>query len=259
MNSIILAAGKGTRLSPLTQSIPKGMVKIFGKSMLDWQIQTLRNCNVNDISIVTGYCANCINFKDVNYFHNANFEKTNMVETLFCAKNKLQDQTIISYGDIIYECRVLQKLFESTSDMAVVIDKNWKSYWEARFDNPLNDAESLILDDDNFILNIGQKTNNIDKIQGQYIGLMKFQNDGISKIKNFYQESKSGTNPINPDLSFEQSYMTDFLQGLINRGCKIKAIPIQNGWLELDSMDDFILYEKLHSSQQLSNFFRIGA
>jgi CTP:phosphocholine cytidylyltransferase-like protein len=55
LKAIILAAGRGKRLNPLTDKIPKAMVKLFGKSLLEWQINVFRNCNINDISIVTGY------------------------------------------------------------------------------------------------------------------------------------------------------------------------------------------------------------
>ena len=51
-----------------------------------------------------------------------------MVETLFCAKDKLEDSVIVSYGDIIYQKDVLQKLINSKDDISVVIDKKWKKF-----------------------------------------------------------------------------------------------------------------------------------
>ena len=63
---------------------------------------------------------------------------------------------------------------------------NWKKYWDVRFENPLDDAESLEIDKQGYIQNIGQKVDNLEKIQGQYIGLMKFQNKGCDMVKKFY-------------------------------------------------------------------------
>ena len=103
MKSIILAAGEGKRLRPLTENIPKCMIKLFGKSLLEWQIDTLRSCNITDISVVTGYCSDVINIPNITYFRNEKYDSTNMVETLFCAKKKLFNSVIVSYGDIIYE------------------------------------------------------------------------------------------------------------------------------------------------------------
>jgi L-glutamine-phosphate cytidylyltransferase len=256
MKAIILAAGQGQRLRPLTNEIPKCMVNLFSKSLLNWQIKSFHNLGVLDISIVKGYKAKSISIPNVNYFLNAKYEETNMVETLFCAENKLQGDVIISYGDIIYEKKILQKLIDDDADISVIIDKKWKTYWEMRFKNPLNDAESLILDDEGFIKNIGQPVKSTEEIQGQYIGLMKFQNSGTEILKEFYKKaknlSKTGSNILNSSIPFEKSYMTDLLQGLIDEGCKIKSIPINNGWLELDSMDDYNLYNKKFDNNTLS-------
>ena len=261
MKSIILAAGQGKRLYPLTKNIPKCMVELFGKSIIQWQIEKFRECQINDISIVRGYLSSMINFSNIAFFNNNNFSTTNMVETLFCAESKLSGTIIVSYGDIIYEKKVLQKLIECTDDLAVVVDKNWNYYWQMRFEKPLNDVESMKIDHTGFITSIGQKVQNLDDIQGQYIGLMKFQNNGIDQIKEFYKktknESKLGTNPLNPKLPFKQSYMTDFLQGLINANHKIKAVPIFGGWLELDSINDYQLYQKKQENNTISELISI--
>ena len=258
MNAIILAAGKGKRLGHLTKNKPKCMVKLFGKTMLEWQVSIFKKCGISDISVVTGYKAELIDLPNLEFFHNKNFETTNMVESLFCALKKLNESTIVSYGDIIFGKNVLNSLIESENNFSIVVDKQWKKYWEMRFDNPLSDAESLKIDHDGNITSIGQKVKEIDDIEGQYIGLMKFQNDGLTTIKEFYQkiknQSKNNPNPINPDIAFKQSYMTDFLQGLINNGHKLKAIEIENGWLELDSINDYNKYTKFFSKKTISEF-----
>ena len=259
---IILAAGEGKRLHPLTLDNPKCLTEIFGKKLLEWQLDVFRELQFDDISIVRGFQAEKINFPNLNYYNNDNFHSTNMLETLFCAREKLQDSVIVVYGDIIFEKKIIQKLLESTDDLAVVVDKKWENYWRARFSNPLNDAESLIVDKNDFITNIGQKTTNLDHIQGQFIGLMKFQNHGLKfliecydKVKNI---AKDGRNLLNPKLSFEKSYMTDFLQFLITDGAKLKAVYIDNGWLELDSIEDYRIYQDLQKTGSLSNFFELS-
>lgn len=90
---------------------------------------------------------------------------------------------------------------------------------------------------------------------------MKFQNNGVKNLKSFYDKSKksasTGKNPLNSELNFEKSYMTDLLQAMINDNFKIKAIPVQNSWLELDSYDDFKLYAQLYENKRLEEFFNI--
>ena len=172
MKAIILAAGQGKRLYPLTKDKPKCLVELFGKSIIEWQIEKFKKCNIKDISIVQGYLGNMIDFPNISKYENKNYDTTNMVETLFCAKEELSENVIISYGDIIFEERVLEKLIECKDDFAVVVDKNWEEYWNMRFQNPLEDAESLKIDNRGFITNIGQKVSNSNEIEGQYIGLM---------------------------------------------------------------------------------------
>ena len=260
MNAIILAAGKGERLQPLTNDKPKCLVELFGKSLLEWQIEAFQSSGITDITIVSGYKSDLINFPEITILKNEKYESTNMVETLFSAKEKMLDSTIVSYGDIIFEKNVLESLINSPNDISVIVDKQWKRLWEKRFQDPLSDAESLVIED-GYIVEIGQKVNSYEKICGQYIGLMKFQGSGIDLIKRHYEEAKNqantGTNPLNASLPFEKSYLTDFLYSLIRGGATIKAVPVNNGWLEIDTLSDLDLYEFLYKKGELVDFLDI--
>jgi len=257
LNAIILAAGKGERLQPLTNDKPKCLVELFGKSLLEWQIEAFQSSGITDITIVSGYKSDLINFPEITILKNEKYESTNMVETLFSAKEKMLDSTIVSYGDIIFEKNVLESLINSPNDISVIVDKQWKRLWGKRFQDPLSDAESLIIED-GCIVEIGQKVNSYEKICGQYIGLMKFQGSGIDLIKRHYEEAKNqantGTNPLNASLPFEKSYLTDFLYSLIRGGATIKAVPVNNGWLEIDTLSDLDLYEFLYKKGELADF-----
>ena len=261
MNAIILAAGKGERLRPLTNKIPKCMVKLFNKTLLEYQIDVFKSCKINDITVVTGYEADKIKIEGVNFLHNQNYDTTNMVETLFCAKEKLTENVIISYGDIIFEKQVLQKLINSNWDSSVIIDNQWKKYWQMRFENPLDDVESLRIDENGLITNIGMKVNSLEEIQGQYIGLMKFKNEGVKNLKKIYEKAKlksvKGVNLLNENIPFEKSYMTDLIQAMINEGVKINAVKITNGWLELDSIDDYNLYQERNNEGTISELISL--
>jgi len=263
MKVIILAAGEGTRLRPLTLNKPKCLVELFGKSILQWQIDTFNDFQIKNIIIVKGYLEKKINLPNITYYINEKFPTTNMIETLFSARNEMNESIIISYGDIIFEKNVLNELLTSQSDISLVVDTNWLNYWEERFKEPLDDAESLVIDDEGNISNIGQKIKKLDQAQAQYIGLMNFQGKGLEQLKSFYDQSKAlsknGKNPLNPNLDFNKSYMTDLLQGMINNGMKIKAIPIKNSWLELDSYNDYLLYSQMYKNKTLTKFFDVNA
>lgn len=95
MKAIILAAGMGTRLGKYTEGLPKGMLDFRGKSLIERQIKILRSCEISDISIVRGYKPEKIDFTNVKYYFNEDFENTNMVESIFKAESELTSETLV--------------------------------------------------------------------------------------------------------------------------------------------------------------------
>jgi L-glutamine-phosphate cytidylyltransferase len=239
MQLIILAAGQGTRLRPLTENCPKCLVEIKGKSILQWQIETAVECGIDlkDITVIGGYQAAQLYEFGINVVENTAFNNTNMVYTLFCAKKYFSNDMIVSYGDIIYEKKVLEKLLASSRDISIVIDKNWKGYWQERFDNPLEDAETLKLNKDSTIYEIGKKTESFQNIEGQYIGLIRFKNDGVKELLNIYLD----VNEMADKHTANNIYMTDLLMNMINNKHKLYAIEINRGWFEIDNLKDYEL------------------
>ena len=112
MKAIVLGAGQGTRLRPLTNNSPKCMVPIFGKPILAYQIAAFHLVGIRELNVVTGYKSEAIQFDCLEKHKNERFEHTNMVYSLFCAADIMDghDDIIISYGDILFEPSVLQKL-----------------------------------------------------------------------------------------------------------------------------------------------------
>jgi len=189
MRVIILAAGQGTRLKPLTDDRPKCMVKLNNKPLIEYQLDLFEKNGVEDINVITGYLEEMIEYNVIRKFFNPNFNNTNMVYTLFSASILFdgEEDILISYGDIIFNETVYEKITKSTDEINVVIDKNWKDYWSARMDNPLNDAETLKINNEGKIIEIGKKPNSFNDIEGQYIGLIKIRKDVVKKFLSFYK------------------------------------------------------------------------
>ncbi len=242
MYMIILAAGQGTRLRPLTDDIPKCLVKVKEKSILDWQLQVARQAGITDIAVIRGYRKEAIDRIGVTYFENPLFDKTNMVETLMCAESVFKDEFIVSYGDIIYEKAVLDSLLSADQPINVIVDMEWQKYWERRFDNVLDDAETLQFDSERRITSIGQKPKSISEINAQYIGLMSFKGKGVDIWRSVYehakQEAASERLPLRGQRPLNMLYMTDMLQGIIDSGHPIHSVPVHRGWVEVDSLKD---------------------
>lgn len=255
MKIIILAAGQGTRLRPLTDNQPKCMVEVKGKSLIERQLLTMYSCGIEeeDIIIVGGYKSDVLRKKlentKIHFVINENFPSTNMVYSLMCARGIMEGEKdiIISYGDILYSKEVFEKLLASEEDMSVIVDDGWYEYWSKRCENPLDDAETLMFDKMDYLTEIGQKTEDRNKVQSQYIGLMRFRGQGLKVMLDLSEEAKKrsqeGQKLWKTERKYEKMYMTDLLQGLIEEGHKLKAVHIQRGWYEIDDCDDLKIVE----------------
>jgi choline kinase len=230
---IILAAGQGSRLRPLTENCPKGLVPLHGKPLLEWQIRCAHEAGIREIAIVCGFKAEKMPFEDVHYFYNPRYASTNMVETLKCARSFWGGGFIASYSDIVFDPKMVKELMKSPHPISVTIDRQWQPYWEQRFENVLDDAESLQMDDEGRIIEIGSKPGDIAEIQGQYVGLSGFSDSSIPELEEFLNHPQC---PLTP-----QSYMTDLLQQLISNGVPIHSSKCDGGWLEVDSLSDLDL------------------
>jgi L-glutamine-phosphate cytidylyltransferase len=233
---ILLVAGEGKRLRPYTLDRPKCMVEIEGVSLIDRQLAVLKAEGLADIVMIGGYKADMLKREGIKLKINSRYYETNMVWTLFSAEEELEGDVIVSYGDIVYSSEILQALLESNADIAITIDKEWESYWRARNEDPLDDAETLKLREDGTISEIGQKPKSLDEIEGQYMGLMKFSTKGLKQIKEIFHTAVEKGELLGKDV--ENSYMTDLLQAMINSGQPITAVTVNGGWVEVDTVDD---------------------
>lgn len=246
MKAIILAAGEGKRMGLETKSKPKCMIDYNGKYLIDHTIFKMESLGIKDIIIVNGYKGNIIenhiSNPQIKFYKNNEYDSTNMVYSLFCAENEMNDELVISYSDIIYNEGVLRKVIADKNDFVVTVDKNWYELWNIRMDNPLSDAETMKINTENNITELGKKPKSYDEIQGQYIGLIKISKNGIKLVKNLYHSlDKSHLYDGQP---FKKMYMTSFIQLIINRVSSVKASIISGGWLEFDTKNDLEIYRK---------------
>lgn len=260
MKAIILAGGSGERLRPYTEDLPKGMLQFDGKTLIERQIDLYRSHGIGNVTIATGYRADRINYPNVNYSHNPNFSSTNMVETLLSARPVLNGDVIVSYADIVFEERVLQYILKDRSDVGVLVDTAWKDYWIMRYGNTHTDIEGLRLDEKGRITEIGKPEDSDDNIDGRYVGLIKFSPRGAERFLSVYDRAKSlfWDKPWQTSRTFQRAYMTDMLQALVeDGGVEVRAIKIEHGWLEFDTVNDYEDFVKRKADGTLGSIFRL--
>ena len=249
MRLIVLAAGQGTRLGALAADRPKALVELAGRPLLDWTLAAAAAVARDDdgldgVVVVGGHGIDHLRSYPVRLIENADYATTNMVETLLHADELFGDGFVVSYGDIAYRPDVLRAVLSSTAPVAVAVDLDWRAYWEARFGDPLRDAESLRLAPDRTITSIGQAVERIDEIDGQYIGLVAFRGSGVAAFRAVWQRALADAaagRPVlgrRPDL--RRLYLTDVLDELAGQGI-VRAVPIRGDWVEIDTPRDLVV------------------
>ncbi len=260
MKAIILAAGMGTRLGKYTENLPKGMLSFAGKSLIERQIETLRACGINEIIIVKGYMPEKIDFAGVKYYENKDFANTNMVASLFCAEEEMDDEILVCYSDILYEKRVIELILKSKAEIGVAVDADYWDYWKARLDNPIEDVESLVVENGK-IVELGETRCSLDKAKVRYVGLIKFSKKGVEALKKVYHKNKEKffdkDEPWLRSKSFKKAYMTCMLQALVNEGYDVDPITIKHGWIEFDTVEDYEKYNNWIKDGSLKRFIRL--
>jgi len=239
MKALILAAGEGTRLRPYTADRPKCLVEVAGRSLLDRQLDVLGAAGVAPVVVVGGYRAEMLPRPGIEVLLNPRYATTNMVTTLFCAEEALAGGALVCYGDIVYARDMVEAVLASDADIAVAIDLAWEAYWRARGEDPLADAETLRLNADDRILEIGQKPSSLDQIEGQYMGLMKFSANGAEILRSAYHGAMAQGSLRGKPV--EKAYMTDLLQHLVDLGHRVQAVPVCGDWVEVDTVGDLNL------------------
>lgn len=255
MKAVILAAGRGRRFHPMSEARPKCLADLGGMTLIGRQLATLRRAGVSDIVIVTGYRADMLALPGTRQVYNLDWQTTNMVESLFRAEDELGDDVVVAYGDIVYEPRVLDALLASRHDVSVVVDRRWRAYWEARFVDPLLDAESLRLDDRGRITDIGNRVADIDGIDAQYIGLMRFRGAGVAGLRAARANLGKVSRPWMAKRSVANAFMTDLLMEMILAGHPVHAVPIDGGWLEIDTVEDYEMARAGIADGSIRRFF----
>lgn len=239
MIAIILCAGRGLRTG---LKYPKCLHKLDdGSTLIDQNIKNLKKCGFKDSQIIlgTGYAEKLIKEKTFNKFKcikNKKYKSTNMLYTFNEVLNKIKSKdTYIFYADIFYDYNILKKLILSKRDIVTLVDNDWLKKWKFK-KNYHDDFESLVIKK-NKVIELGEKTKNLNKVHGRYVGISKFSKKIISILKKnkvIQKEIKK-----NKKLDF-----TSFLMSLINKKYLVYSLESNIKWFEFDTKYDFDIFKK---------------
>jgi choline kinase len=241
MQAIILAAGVGARLKPLTEDLPKCLLKIGDTNTLHFTIDNLIYNGVEEFIIVTGYREELIknyiasNFTKlkVKYVTNTNYESTNSAYGLYLAKNLIEDKdTYLLDADILFEGDILKKLNNSHIDNPAAVNVTFV------FDDEM---VKVVCDMDNRIVKLG-KNIDLDGVIGEATGIYRLSSYFMQNL--FGILSKDMENPANRNEPHEV-----YLQKMADTNEKrnsMHAIDVSDCMcIEIDTEDDYEKAKKL--------------
>ena len=239
MRAIILAAGRGSRLRHLTDDRPKCTLEIDGRSLLDRQLDTFRASGISDIVIVTGYRAELLERPGVRTRHNDDWSNNNILLSLMYAEEDLEGDVVVSYSDIVYDPSVVTSLLAAEGDILAVCDTAWRAVYIGRNEHPLEQAEKVVLGDAG-IARIGKHLS-ADEADAEFIGMIRLSTAGARALRAAYHDVAPvhAGRPFQAAQRFENAYLTDMLQELIDRGHALRPVLIEGGWREIDTIEDF--------------------
>ncbi len=239
MKVIILAAGIGSRLRPLTHSKPKGMVKVNGMPIIEHQIKAYLQAGVRleDINIVVGYKANFIDdflnseYPEINIITNELYDTTNNMFSLDLCLNAIDaDDTFISNGDCVYDPAIMESFISNGPENSVASDKD--SY---------TDENMKIIVQDNKIKHISKQIKQ-PEAYGNSIDLYRVSRDSIPRLKELIKQMIEEDPNLWSELALDKLFaFVDFEPFDI----------LGRHWMEIDNYDDLYEAERKFSAFSL--------
>ena len=238
---LIIAAGLGSRLKKHTENLPKCMLDFGGKTLLQRQLESYKQNGIKEISLVKGYKKEKINYKDIKYFENKDYKNNNILNSIFYAEKVINGNIIISYSDILFDKSVVERTLKSDHDISVVVDIDWRGYYVGRKDHPISEAENVVFNSNNEVEKIGKINTGNQEVHGEFIGMIKLSNRGTEIFKEHFHRLKKiyWNKPFQRAKTFQNAYLTDFIQELVDIGIKVHCVIIESGWKEIDTVEDY--------------------
>ncbi len=229
MIGFILAGGRGTRLRPHTEEIPKPLLEVGGKTILGHQIETLTSGGISPIIIVTGFLSENIqtfvreHFPDGNFIfvHNADYASSKPAFAIVQSLKHLDDDTVYLNGDVFYDPQILKEVIQSNHESATAVQQ---TDWD-------EEEVNVIIDNNGFISELSKNLTK-EESSGEFIGITKIGKNFIQSMKDIV-EAEGGE-------VFRHSFAIDLLNQVIHRSDnKIFAVDVTKfKAIEIDTPDD---------------------
>ena len=247
MRAIIIGAGRGQRLMPTTANGPKCFAEVQGRRILDWTVEALRKGGVSDICFIGGYRIDDVrqHYPHFTFRHNADWASNNVLASLMCAEDLMDQPFITSYSDILYTADVVSGLLAAPDEMALGVDTDWREHYRPRTRHPPHDAEKVITR--------GSRVERVHRgipyedATGEFIGVAKFGSEGARRLREFYHQrmAKFWDRPYREAALFQKAYLIHLFQDMIEHGIAFGHVDTPGKYREIDTQEDMDLAQTL--------------
>jgi len=198
MKAIILAAGRGNRLKPVSESTPKCMVEVGDRSLLHHQLYALRENGITDIVIVVGYQDDLVRqhakeVKNLNitFIYNPEYSYTNTAYSLWLCRDQMRDDNFMYLNaDVLFHPELLERVIDSSHYNVLAIDNKQCGAEEVK---------AITLEDT--VLHVGKKLDQ-NKAYGEFIGVGKFNEETNTKFVEYLSETVNEKMLVNEYFEF---------------------------------------------------------
>ena len=229
VNAVILAASQGN-LGEITKDIPKTLVKIGGKTILESQIETFNQVGIKDISVVRGFAKEKIQILNINHIDNDDYQNTSELYSLYLALNEIKQNTIISYGDLVFKSYILNDLLNDPNDITIIVDADFeedRNYHDYVITNQPYSKRNFLMSTK--LEKIGPDLNK-DLINGEFIGIFKTNEKGGALLLTAIAKLAAEPN-------FKKLRMNDLFTEIL-KSHPIAVKFIKGSWLDINSIVD---------------------
>ncbi len=249
---IIPAAGQPQSNDPLDDLLadrPVAMLELQGKSLLQRNVETLRQIGLHQINVITGYRAEAVNLDGVNKIFNPDFSRGHILHSIMQARELFDQDLLILYGDILFEAFLLQKLLAAQGDIVLVVDNSFAQGY-----NPSKNLDLVVAKEkpqpgkrrfrpqaSNQAVRIGQKTIASHEADYEFVGMAKLSRTGSKRLREIYDDCQRlfREQPFHEAPNIFQASFTDLLQEGIDRGLPVQLLEVNSGWMEIQNWQDY--------------------
>jgi choline kinase len=242
MRAVIIGAGRGRRLEHRTEEIPKTLVQVMGRPILEWVLEALAAGGLRreELVFISGYAEGVLRtrYPDFTYVRNPDWEHNNILLSLLHARVYLGEGFVSTYSDIIYEGAVVDALVKSPHDIVLGCDTAWRRRYERRSHHPETDAEKLRAEGER-VLELSRRIPS-EAASGEFIGVMKLSPRGAASFLDAFDAAKKEFQGrvFREGRTFEKAYLIDLLQHMLEAGVRMHRVDTDGGYLEIDTLED---------------------